>query len=201
MPKATAKRAKKRKPAAKKRKPSTARSRGSSARKKPAVKAAPARGDGPSYWLVKSEPETFSFEDLMARPDRTTYWDGVRNFAARGHLRAMKQGDRVFFYHSNANPSAIVGIAEVAREAYPDTTAFDANDPHYDPKSNPDAPTWFMVDVRGVERLPRPVSLDEIKKAESLASMALVRLGRLSVQPVTPKEWETVLKLARAQPA
>ena len=200
MPKATVKRAKARKPAAKKQKPAKSRSRASSA-KKPAAKAAPPRGEGPSYWLVKSEPETFSFDDLMARPDHTTFWDGVRNFAARGHMRAMKKGDRVFFYHSNANPSAIVGIAEVAREAYPDSTAFDANDPHYDPKSNPEAPTWFMVDVRGVEPLPRPVSLDEIKKVDALASMALVRLGRLSVQPVTPKEWETVLKLARAKPA
>jgi len=201
MPKATPKRGKIPKPAAKKQKPAKTRSRGGAAKSPKGAIGAPARADGPSFWLVKSEPETFSFDDLMARPDRTTYWDGVRNFAARGHLRAMKTGDRVFFYHSNANPPAIVGIAEVAREAYPDSTAFDANDPHYDPKSKPDAPTWFMVDVRGVERLPRPVSLDEIKKVDSLASMALVRLGRLSVQPVTPKEWETVLKLARAKPA
>jgi len=191
MPKPTAKRTKARKPAAKK-KPS---SRAAVAAKKPA-----SHGEGPNYWLVKSEPGTFSFDDLLARPDRTTFWDGVRNFAARGHLRAMKKGDRVFFYHSNANPSAIVGIAEVAREAYPDHSAFDAGDPHYDPKSKPDAPTWFMVDLRGIERLPRPVSLDEIKKTDALASMALVRLGRLSVQPVTPKEWETVMKLARGKP-
>ncbi len=192
MPKATAKRTKARKPAAKKK----VSSRVGVAAKKPS-----SRGEGPNYWLVKSEPGTFSFDDLLARPDRTTFWDGVRNFAARGHLRAMKKGDRVFFYHSNANPSAIVGIAEVAREAYPDHSAFDATDAHYDPKSKPDAPTWFMVDLRGIERLPRPVSLDEIKKTDALASMALVRLGRLSVQPVTPKEWETVMKLARGKPA
>ena len=191
MPKATAKRTKARKPAAKKK---------VSSRVGVAAKKAASRSDGPNYWLVKSEPGTFSFDDLLARPDRTTFWDGVRNFAARGHLRAMKKGDRVFFYHSNANPSAIVGIAEVAREAYPDHSAFDASDPHYDPKSKPDAPTWFMVDLRGIERLPRPVSLDEIKKTDALASMALVRLGRLSVQPVTPKEWETVMKLARGKP-
>ena len=201
MPKATTKRAKARKPAAKKQKPAKARSRGAAAKSPKAAGGAVVRAEGPNYWLVKSEPETFSFDDLLARPDRTTYWDGVRNFAARGHLRAMKKGDRVFFYHSNANPSAIVGIAEVAREAYPDSTAFDANDPHYDPKSKPDAPTWYMVDVRGVERLPRPVSLDEIKKVDALASMALVRLGRLSVQPVTPKEWETVMKMSRTKPA
>ncbi len=165
--------------------------------KKSAASSAPVAG---GHWLVKSEPSVFSFDDLMAGPDRTTFWDGVRNFAARGHLRAMKKGDRVFFYHSSAEPPAIVGIAEVAREAYPDRTAFDANDPHYDPKSKPDAPTWFMVDIRGVEPLPRPVSLDEIKKTKALASMALVRLGRLSVQPVTPNEWETVLKLSRGKP-
>lgn len=176
--------------------------------RKPAAPAKRARassaGDpanGPNYWLVKSEPETFSFDDLMARPERTTHWDGVRNFAARGHMRAMKKGDRVFFYHSSADPSAIVGIAEVAREAYPDHTAFDSKDPHFDPKSNPDSPTWFMVDVRAVEPLPRAVSLDEIKQNKALASMALVRLGRLSVQPVTPKEWETILQMSRSKPA
>jgi len=193
MPKA--KRTKARKPPAKKKVSSTPRSRAGADAKKPA-----SRAEGSNYWLVKSEPGTFSFDDLLARPDRTTFWDGVRNFAARGHLRAMKKGDRVFFYHSNANPSAIVGIAEVAREAYPDHSAFDAGDPHYDAKSKPDAPTWFMVDLRGIERLPRPVSLDEIKKTDALASMALVRLGRLSVQPVTPKEWETVMRLARGKP-
>jgi len=196
MPKATAKRAKARKPAAKKSPRPRARPERS--------EASPGSGaevrEGQSFWLVKSEPETFSFDDLLARPDQTTFWDGVRNFAARGHLRAMKRGDRVFFYHSNANPPAIVGIAEVTREAYPDPTAFDANDPHFDPKSKSDAPTWYMVDLRGIERLPRAVSLDEIKKTKALASMALVRLGRLSVQPVTPKEWETVMKMARGKP-
>ena len=136
----------------------------------------------------------------MARPDRTTFWDGVRNFAARGHLRAMKKGDRVFFYHSNANPSAIVGIAEVAREAYPDHRRSTPTIRTSIPRASADAPTWFMVDIRGIEPLPRPVSLDEIKKTKALASMALVRLGRLSVQPVTPKEWETVMKLARGKP-
>jgi predicted RNA-binding protein with PUA-like domain len=194
MPKATPKR-----PPQKPRKPAAAKR----ARPRPQKGSAgsTASADGRSYWLVKSEPGTFSFDDLLARPDRTTFWDGVRNFAARGHLRAMKKGDCVFFYHSSADPSAIVGIAQVAREAYPDHTALDPADPHYDPKSKPDAPTWFMVDLRAVERLPRPVSLDEIKKNKVLASMALVRLGRLSVQPVTPKEWETIVKMARGKPA
>lgn len=148
------------------------------------------------YWLVKSEPDVFSFDDLLAARKKGTQWDGVRNYAARNHLRAMKAGDLVLFYHSSVVPAAVVGVAEVAREAYPDHTAFDAADPHYDPKSKRDEPTWFMVDLRAVEALPRPVSLDEIKKTKGLENMALVRLGRLSVQPVTPREYEIVRKLA-----
>ncbi|HEV8215870.1 MAG TPA: EVE domain-containing protein [Gemmatimonadaceae bacterium] len=147
------------------------------------------------YWLVKSEPEVFSFDDLLAAPGRTTHWDGVRNFAARNHLRAMKKGDRVLFYHSSAKPTAVVGVAEVVREAYPDSTALDKKDPHFDPKSKPDDPTWFMVDIKAVEPFKRPVSLDEIKKVKELSNMALVRLGRLSVQPVTPEEFEIVARL------
>jgi predicted RNA-binding protein with PUA-like domain len=147
------------------------------------------------YWLVKSEPEVFSFDDLLAAPGRTTHWDGVRNFAARNHLRAMKKGDRVLFYHSSAKPTAVVGVAEVVREAYPDGTALDQKDPHFDPKSKPDDPTWFMVDIKAVEPFKRPVSLDEIKKVKELSKMALIRLGRLSVQPVTPEEFEIVARL------
>ena len=147
------------------------------------------------YWLVKSEPETFSFDDLLAAPGRTTHWDGVRNFAARNHLRAMKKGDRVLFYHSSAKPTAVVGVAEVVREAYPDGTALDQKDPHFDPKSKPDDPTWFMVDIKAVEPFKRPVPLDEIKKVKELSKMALIRLGRLSVQPVTPEEFEIVARL------
>jgi predicted RNA-binding protein with PUA-like domain len=147
------------------------------------------------YWLVKSEPETFSFDDLLAAPGRTTHWDGVRNFAARNHLRAMKKGDRVLFYHSSAKPTAVVGVAEVAREAYPDPTALDKKDPHFDPKSKADDPTWFMVDIKAVEAFKRPVSLDEIKKVKELSKMALIRLGRLSVQPVTPEEFDTITRL------
>ena len=147
------------------------------------------------YWLGKSEPEVFSFDDLLAAPGRTTHWDGVRNFAARNHLRAMKKGDRVLFYHSSAKPTAVVGVAEVAREAYPDPTALDKKDPHFDPKSKADDPTWFMVDIKAVEAFKRPVSLDEIKKVKELSKMALIRLGRLSVQPVTPEEFDTITRL------
>jgi predicted RNA-binding protein with PUA-like domain len=149
-----------------------------------------------NYWLVKSEPETFSFDDLLASPKQTTHWDGVRNYAARNHLRAMKTGDLVFFYHSSASPAAIVGVAEVAREAYPDASALDSADSHYDPKSKREDPTWFMVDIRAIEALPRAVSLDEVKKTKGLEEMALVRLGRLSVQPVTKREYDIVRKLA-----
>lgn len=148
------------------------------------------------YWLVKSEPDVFSFDDLMASPRKTTYWNGVRNFAARNNLKAMKKGDLVFFYHSMTKPPAVVGIAEVVREAYPDPTAFDTRNEYYDPKSNPENPTWFMVDIRAVEPLERPVPIDEIRKTKGLEKMALVRLGRLSVQPVTSQEWETVIRLS-----
>ncbi len=153
-----------------------------------------------NYWLVKSEPETFSFDDLLELPGKTTHWDGVRNYAARNHLQAMKKGDGVLFYHSSAKPAAIVGLAEVAREAYPDSSAFDKSDSHFDPRSKPDAPTWFMVDIKGVEPLARQITLDEVKKTKGLENMALVRLGRLSVQPVTKAEFETVKKLAATKP-
>ena len=148
------------------------------------------------YWLVKSEPEVFSYDDLANAPKKTTHWDGVRNFTARNNLKAMKKGDRVFFYHSNASPSAVAGIAEVVKEAYPDPTALDATHDHYDAKSKADDPTWFMVDIKAVEKLKRPVSLEEIKKNKSLANMALVRLGRLSVSPVTEAEWKTIVELS-----
>jgi len=151
------------------------------------------------YWLVKSEPEVFSFDDLMKAPKKTTGWDGIRNFAARNFLRdAMKRGDLVFFYHSMGKPQAIVGLCEVVREGYPDPTALDAKHPAYDSKSDPADPIWYAVDLRGVEALPRPVTLAEIKARPELAEMALVRIGRLSVTPVTAREWETVLAMARS---
>jgi predicted RNA-binding protein with PUA-like domain len=146
---------------------------------------------------VKSEPDTFSFDDLMNAPNRTTHWDGVRNHVARNFLRdGIQVGDRVFFYHSSTNPQAIVGIAEVVREAYPDPSAFEPKHDAYDPKSKRDDPTWFMVDLRAVEPLPRPVTLAEIKKRPELAKMALLRIGRLSVTPVTQKEWEVIRAMA-----
>ncbi|HEX6534639.1 MAG TPA: EVE domain-containing protein [Gemmatimonadaceae bacterium] len=148
---------------------------------------------------MKSEADCFSWDDLWTAPRRTTHWDGVRNYQARNMLRdEMKKGDLVFFYHSNSEPNAIVGVCEVVREGYPDFTAFDPREQHFDPKSDPDAPTWYMVDLRAVEPLPRPVTLGELRGVRGLERMALLQKGsRLSVQPVTDDEWEVVLRTAR----
>ena len=157
----------------------------------------------PRYWLVKSEPEAFSWDDLWNAPDRTTCWDGVRNYQARNFMRdGMRVGDQVLFYHSSVEPPALVGVAEVAREAYPDFTAFDADDPHFDPKSKPDAPTWMMVDIRAVRPFARPVTLTRLRETPGLEGMVLLQRGsRLSVQPVTPAEWAIVDRLASGRAA
>jgi len=148
------------------------------------------------HWLVKSEPDVFSFDDLLRIHNKTTHWNGVRNFVARNFMRdGMKLGDRVFFYHSGENPG-IVGICEVVREAYPDHTAFDPADEGHDPKSDKASPTWYMVDLRAVAQLTRPVTLAEIKSKKELANMAMLRIGRLSVTPVTQREWDTITALA-----
>jgi predicted RNA-binding protein with PUA-like domain len=153
-----------------------------------------------AYWLMKSEPDVFSIDALKASPRRTTHWDGVRNYQARNFMRdGMKKGDLVFFYHSNCEVPAIVGIAKVVREAYPDHTAFDPDDAHFDPKSKPEAPAWMMVDIQYVRKLARPISLQELKNDPRLQSMALVRKGnRLSVMPVGEQEWQAVLDLEAA---
>jgi predicted RNA-binding protein with PUA-like domain len=148
------------------------------------------------YWLMKSEPETFSFDDLLKAPGQTTHWNGVRNHTARTFMQhGMKLGDQVFFYHSNAEPSAIIGICEVVREGYPDHTALDPKDEYFDPKSDPEDPTWFMVDVRAVRALPRPIPLPELRARKDLADMALLRIGRLSVSPVRKAEWDKIMGL------
>ena len=150
------------------------------------------------YWLVKQEPSVFSFDDLQKAPNKTTNWNGVRNPVARNFIRdQMKQGDHAFFYHSNADPSAVVGIVEIVREAYPDETQFDAKSDYYDAGATRDNPKWFQVDVRATEKLPREVSLEEIKGTASLASLVLLHISRLSVQPVTPDEWRKIVALAR----
>ena len=150
------------------------------------------------YWLFKSEPGCFSFSDLKSRPAMTESWDGVRNYQARNLLRdEIKPGDRGFFYHSNIPEPAIVGVVEVVREGYPDWTARDPEGEHFDPKCSADNPIWYMVDVRYLSPLERPVTLNEIKKQPVLAGMELVKRSRLSVQPVRPEEWETLLALSR----
>lgn len=150
------------------------------------------------YWLMKSEPDVYSIDDLAAEPDRTACWDGVRNYQARNFMRdEMSVGDGVLFYHSNASPPGVVGTAVVAREAYPDHTQFDPQDPHYDPKATQDAPRWFMVDIRFERRFPRLVPLAELKATPGLEDLPLVRKGsRLSVMPVSADEWRLILELA-----
>ena len=151
-----------------------------------------------AYWLFKSESDCFSFADLCAAPDRTTGWDGVRNFQARNFLRDdMKVGDGVLYYHSGANPPAIAGIAEIVEEAHPDPTAFDPSADHYDPKSRPDTPTWYQVSIRAVRAIDLPLELPRLREVTALANMELLRKGsRLSVQPVRPEEWDAILALA-----
>ena len=149
------------------------------------------------YWLVKSEPRVFSIDDLQRSPKRTTSWEGVRNYQARNFVRAMDVGDRVLFYHSNADPPAVVGMAKVVRTAYPDDSAFDKKHKYYDPKSQPSKPIWDMVDIRLVRRLARPLPLDLLRKQPGLKKMELLRKGsRLSVQPVRLQEWNLILRLA-----
>ena len=149
------------------------------------------------YWLVKSEPSVFSFDDLLRIHNKTTHWNGVRNFAARNFMKeGMKLGDRVFFYHSGGDAPAIVGICEVVREAYPDDSAFDPANEAYDPHSTKDAPTWYMVDVRAVAQFTRPVTLAELRQRPELEHMALLRIGRLSVSPVTSAEWDLICRMA-----
>ena len=151
------------------------------------------------YWLMKSEPDTFGIDDLAARPGQTEPWDGVRNYQARNMMRdQMRVGDSVFFYHSNCDQPGIVGVAEVASEAYPDHTAFDAETKYYDPKSDPQNPRWFLVDLRYVRHLRRNITLAELKTYAdtTLEGLPLVRRGnRLSIMPVTPSQWEFILAL------
>lgn len=150
-----------------------------------------------AYWLMKSEPETFSISDLRTRPKKTEHWDGVRNFQARNHMKSMKKGDEVFFYHSNCKPPGIVGVAEVVKEAYPDHTAQDPKSKYYDPRATPEKPYWYMVDIKFKCEFPDMISLETLRGLSAeLDGFALLRRGnRLSVMPVAPKHWQKILRL------
>lgn len=152
-----------------------------------------------NHWLIKSEPDVFSIHDLAKAKGKTTPWEGVRNYQARNFLRAMKRGDRALYYHSNAAPSAVAGTVEIVREAYTDPTAWDPRSDYHDPKASPANPVWSMVDVRLVEIFAREISLDELRGVQALAGMELLRRGsRLSVQPVTRAQFDTIVRLAAA---
>jgi predicted RNA-binding protein with PUA-like domain len=152
------------------------------------------------YWLMKSEPNTYSFDDLMSEEDQTAEWDGVRSYQARNTMRDdMKEGDVVLFYHSNAKPNAVVGTAIVVRGGYPDHTAWDPDSHYADPKSTPENPIWYMVDIKADRKFDRPVSLPDIKASKDLENMVLVKNSRLSVQPVTPEEFETVVRMGAGE--
>jgi len=150
-----------------------------------------------NYWLFKSEPDVFGIDHLMARPDQTEHWDGVRNYQARNMMRdEMQAGDLAFFYHSNCAEPGIVGVVEVVRAGYPDFTAFDPDTKYFDPKSDPENPRWYMVDVKFQRRLKRTITLAELKDRPELEGMPLVRKGnRLSVMPVAPDHWAFILGL------
>ncbi|MFO1094960.1 MAG: EVE domain-containing protein [Planctomycetaceae bacterium] len=150
------------------------------------------------YWLFKTEADCYSIDHLAQAPKQTTFWDGVRNYQARNYLRDdVKVGDRVLLYHSNSDPLAIVGTLEVVKAAYADHTAFEPKEQHYDPKSQRDNPTWFMVDVRLKQKFAKAVTRDMLKEAPDLAKMVVLQKGsRLSIMPVTQGEWRAVHKLA-----
>lgn len=152
-----------------------------------------------SHWLLKTEPTSYSIDDLAAEPDQTTYWDGVRNYQARNMLRdEMHEGDRVLLYHSVKDP-AVVGTGTIVRGGYPDPSQWDKRSKYYDPKSSRENPRWYMVDVRLDEKFSSPLTLAQLRELPVLAEMELLRKGsRLSVQPVRKKEWDAILKKARS---
>ncbi len=154
------------------------------------------------YWLMKSEPDEFSIDDLATRKNQTTYWEGIRNYQARNFMRDdMKVGDRVFFYHSNAKPLAIVGTMEIASEPYPDPSQFDPDSKYFDEKSTEDNPRWVLVDVKLIKKFDKPVLRDDIKNEPTLSDMMLIKKGsRLSIQPVTEHEWKKVHEMAGEKP-
>lgn len=150
------------------------------------------------YWLFKTEPESYSIDHLAKEKNQTTFWHGVRNYQARNFLRdEMQVGDRVLFYHSNAEPPAVVGIAKIVRAGYADHTALDPDSDYYDPKATTDEPRWYMVDIQLESKFPRALPLEELRQVKALQQMELLRKGsRLSVQPVRKAEFDAIVKLA-----
>lgn len=150
------------------------------------------------YWLMKSEPDVYGIDDLARQRRKTDHWDGIRNYQARNFMRdQMRRGDQAFFYHSNCDEPGIVGIMEIAKEAYPDFTAFDPDEKYYDPKSDPKEPRWYMVDVKFSRKFERTITLKELKEHNALQDMRLLQRGnRLSILPVTKKQWHYILKLS-----
>lgn len=152
----------------------------------------------PNYWLMKSEPDVYGIDHL--KKEKKSYWDGVRNFKARNNMRDMNIGDGVLFYHSNAEPKGIVGIARVCTEAYPDFTQFDKKNKYYDRRATKDKPYWFMVDIEFVEKFDACLELSFLRTVDKLEGMDLLKKGqRLSVQQVRPEHWKAVLKLANSR--
>ena len=154
-----------------------------------------------NYWLLKSEPDCFGIQNLAQASGQTTYWDGVRNYQARNYLRdSFKRGDLALFYHSNGDPAGVAGVVQVIREGYPDHTAWDAGNEHYDPKSSPENPIWHMVDVKLVEIFPNFLPLDLLRKDAQLEGLELLRKGsRLSVQPVSAAHFKHIRALGIAK--
>ncbi len=151
------------------------------------------------YWLLKSEPDEFGIDDLKSKGRKGAHWDGVRNYQARNFMRDdMKKGDLAFFYHSNTKVPGIAGVMEIIREAYPDHTAFDPDDKHYDPKSDPDKPRWYMVDVAFKEKFDNTISLQKLRENPALEEMLILRRGnRLSITPVSSREWKAIMSMAK----
>jgi predicted RNA-binding protein with PUA-like domain len=155
------------------------------------------------YWLLKTDAQVFSFDDLWRSPRRTTTWEGVRNYQARNLLRdSVRVGDGVLIYHSSADPTGIAGLAEVASAPFPDPSQFDPRDEHHDPRSARESPTWYAISVRATRKLDRVLTLAELRGNPALAGMGVLKKGnRLSVQPVSPAEWRAILALAGPEPS
>jgi predicted RNA-binding protein with PUA-like domain len=147
------------------------------------------------YWLLKSDPEEFTWQDLKESKNKITSWDGVRNYQARNYLKEMKENDQAFFYHSVVDPQTIMGVVKIVKEAYPDHTQFDPSHDHFDPKSTNEEPRWFMVDIQYLEDFNPPITRNELKNIPKLKEMVLFKNSRLSVQPVTKTEWTIIQNL------